>query len=389
MTEKYRPLLRLPQLKRRDFLKLSSIAFGSLASAGVAGSAGLIGSSRPASAQAGEVNMLAWPGHGVPEMVGPFEEEHGVRVRVKEYVGGDQMLALAMSSPPGTYDVIMSDAEYTHMLYEADMLEPLDAADYPFDDFWPEFRSFPAHWYDDQLYAVMLRFGYIGLAYNAEQLSPEDVESYEILWDESVRGRLGWFDWYLPSMGCVSLHNGNQPPYDIDAAAFEQVKETLFTLAPQTSGFLQFAEVLSTLASGQIWVVPGVGDWVALLLEDDGHPIKSAVPRSGGLQWTESLSIAKGARNPEMAKKFIQYCTSPEGQIRTATLRSYAASVPNREGWKLMAERMPEWADRLRHHVDAPNVMDEFREGRIFLRQLPVQQDIADWNEVWTQFKNI
>jgi spermidine/putrescine transport system substrate-binding protein len=376
-------------LTRRDILKLGSVALGSLTSGGLVGGATLIAGSRSAAAQAAVVNMLAWQGHGGPEEVGPFEKEHGVRVRVTEYADGEQMLALATSATPGTYDVIMADAEYIEMLHKADLLERLDPADFPIDDFWPEFRRFESHWVEDELYAVMLRYGYIGMAYNTEQYSPSDMESYEILWDPKTTGRLGWWDWYLPSMGCISLHNGNRPPYDIDDAAFEAVKQRLFSLAPQGGRFLQVEGVLSSLARGETWVIPGVGDWAALLLQKEGHPIKLAIPKSGGLQWTVSLSIAKGSGNPEMAKKYIQYATSPEGQIRAATLKSHAASIPNVEGWKLMAERMPEWSDRLRHRLDGPNVMDELREGRIFLRDLPVQQGTADWKQAWDQFKTL
>ena len=36
----------------------------------------------------------------------------------------------------------------------------LDSEDYPFDDFHPEFHNFPGHWHDDELYAVISRFGF-------------------------------------------------------------------------------------------------------------------------------------------------------------------------------------------------------------------------------------
>ena len=235
----------------------------------------------------------------------------------------------------------------------------------------------------------MLRFGYLGLAYNTEKLSAEEVKSYKILWDPKVTGKVGWFDWYLPSMQVLSLYNGNKPPYDISDEAFEKLRETLFSLKPQTAGYFQMADLFSSFANGQAWVVPGIGDWVALLLEDQGKPIKAVVPDEGGLQWTESLSIAKGAQNLDLAKRYIQYATSPEGQVKTATLSSYAAAIPNMEGWKLMAKDKPEWADRLRLRLDQENVMDQFRKGNIFTRKLPVQQPIEAWNETWTEFKNM
>jgi spermidine/putrescine transport system substrate-binding protein len=361
----------------------------------VAASSGLLRSNRLAFAaedtskyKGQTLNVLTWPGHGDPYMVGPFEGRYGVRVRVKEYVGGDQLLAIINSTPPGVYDVVLADAEVVQQMVAADRIEPLNAADYPFSDYWPEFQKFPPHWANGKLYAVMLRFGYLGLAYNSEKLSAQDVASYKILWDQKVKGKVGWFDWYLPSMGVLSLYNGNKPPYDISDDAFQKLKQTLFSLKPQTTGFLQMAEMFSSFANAQTWVIAGIGDWVALLLENQGHPIKATVPNEGGLQWTESLSIAKGAKNPDLARLYIQYATSAEGQVRTATLSSYAAAIPNIEGWKLMAKEKPDWASRLRIQLDQPNVMDQFRKGNIFIRQLPVKQSIETWNETWTEFKN-
>ena len=83
-------------------------------------------------------------------------------------------------------------------------------------------------------------------------------------------------------------------------------------------------------------------------------------------------------------------------QIRDLSRRSgpdrdfevLAAAIPNKEGWKLLAERLPNWADRLRLHMDKHNVMDEYKEGKIFIRKLPKQQSIEDWNEAWTEFKS-
>ena len=89
---------------------------------------------RRASAAATEINMLAWYGHGEPDIVGAFEEANNVKFKPKYYAGGDNMLALIAQSPPGTYDVILSDAEFVQQLNAAGYIEPLDANDYPFDD---------------------------------------------------------------------------------------------------------------------------------------------------------------------------------------------------------------------------------------------------------------
>lgn len=81
-----------------------------------------------------------------PDIVADFERQHGIKVRAKYYTGGDNMLGLIAQSPPGTFDLILSDAEYVQQLNAADYIERLDPADYPFDDFFPEFQHFPGHW---------------------------------------------------------------------------------------------------------------------------------------------------------------------------------------------------------------------------------------------------
>ena len=348
-----------------------------------------LGSARRADAQADKVvSLLSWPGHGAQDVIGPFEAATGYKVQSKEYTGGEEMIALLQSSPPGTFDVVLSDAEYIQQLQKANQIDPLNASDYPLGDFWPEFQKFPAHWVDGKLYSVMVDYGFLGMVYNTKKLSREEVDSYAVLWTPKVKGKVGMYDWYLPNMMCLSLYKGNRPPHDIDSAKFDDVKKSLTSLSDQMSGIGTWSSVFSQLTNEESWVMPGVGAWAALLLEKDGVPIKAMVPKEGGLQWTESLSVVSSSKKKDMAVKLIQYLTSPEGQVREATKSAYWASIPNKAGWKLLNEKMPEAADRLEHRFDKRNVMDEFKDGKISIRGVPTQQPIEAWNEAWTRFKN-
>ncbi|MCB5204611.1 extracellular solute-binding protein [Neorhizobium sp. T786] len=368
----------LPMLNRRQILK---------GAAAVAGAAAFDGAMTKSYAQENVLNVLTWPGHGDPAFVAPFEDQYGVKVVVKEYVGGEPMLALMNQSPPGTFDVVLADAEYIGMLQEGGFIDELDPADYPLADYWPEFQKFPLHWSEDKLYSVMVRFGYLGMAYRTDILTAEDVQSYKAMWSEKVKGKVGFFDWYLPTMGCLSLYNGNKPPFDISEGSFETLKETLFSLRPQTNGFYSMADQFAMLTNGTAGVIPGIGDWVVLLLQNEGVPVDAVVPDEGGIQWTESMSIVSSSSKKDLAKAYIQYASSPEGQFRTARLPAYWASIPNKKGWEKMIADAPEDAKKLRHTFDARNVMDEYKDGKIFIRQTPVQQDIETWNDAWSEFK--
>lgn len=340
-----------------------------------------------AAAQTTELSMLAWYGHAEPDIVGEFEEANNVKFTPKYYTGGDNMLGLISQSPPGTYDLILSDAEYVQQLNTAGYIMQLDPADYPFDDFFPEFQHFPGHWKGDKLYSVITRFGFLGVSYNTDAFSKKDASSYNVFADERAKGKLGHFDWYLPNLGEMSLWNGNPSPYDINAEAWSSVKDTTMKLRPQVGGFFDYGGTFSSLKNGQMTLFAGIGDWITGVLEKNGANVRTEIPKEGGLQWTESFSIGKGTNNYDMAKKWIQYITSPKGQIKSADMAAYPALIPSKAGWKLLDETKPEEAKRQNMVLGKPNVMDMIRDGQIKYRQLPVQQSIEDWNDFWSDYK--
>jgi spermidine/putrescine transport system substrate-binding protein len=395
-----------PGLSRADFLKKGSAFTGFLALGGGLAACGGDEEAEDGATAAGEapaegtISWLSWPGHNDPSFIRPFTDETGIQVRGKEYSGGDNMLALATTSPSGTYDVVQADAEYIVQLKEAGLLEPLNLDEFAeVNDFFEEFRPgaelVPGLVLDGDVYGLIQRFGFLGLAFNSERIPEADAQSYEILFDPSVESKIGWFDWWA-HMGPISLYEGAKggwwppgelDPYDISEEQFSTMTETVFSLKPKTAGFYAIGDLFGAFANEEIWIQPAGGGWTALLLEAEGHPIKASVPQEGAIQWTECLGLFKDAKNPDAAKEFIRYALGPRGQVQTAILPAYQAEIPNRAGWELMNEEEPDWAERLDLQLDGPNIMDLYEEGRISIRKLPVQQTIEEWNDAWTEFK--
>jgi len=343
--------------------------------------------SRKASAAPTELTMLAWYGHAEPDVVAEFEAKHNVKFRPKYYTGGDNMLGLISQSPPGTYDVILTDAEYVQQLNAAGYIDELSPEDYPFDDFFPEFQHFPGHWQDGRLYSVLTRFGFLGVSYNSDAISEKEAASYNLFWAGRLKGKVGHFDWHLPNLGQISLLLGNNQPYDINAAAWRACREKTATLRPQIAGFFDYGGTFSALQSGQVLAMVGIGDWIAGALEKDGAAVRSTIPEEGGLQFTESFCIGKGSQKADLARKWIQYITSAKGQVKSANMKAYPCLIPNRKGWELMAKETPEEAKRQGMLLNQNNVMDLIRSGRIKYRQLPVQQSLEEWNDFWSDYK--
>lgn len=335
------------------------------------------------------INMLAWYGHAEPDIVAEFEAANNVKFVPKYYAGGDNMLALISQSPPGTYDIILSDAEFVQQLNAAGYIEEMDPSLYPFDDFWPEFQKFPGHWTGDQLWSVMVRYGLLGVSYNTDALTREEAMSYNCYWNPKLTGKVGHFDWHLPNLGQMSLLNGNKPPFDIDADAWTAVQEKTMSLKPQVGGYFDYGGTFSSLKNGEMLAMVGIGDWITGVLEKDGAKVASVIPEEGGIQFTESYSIGKGSTKIDIVNKFINYMLGPEGQVKSIQMAAYPGLSPTKSGWKAIQTANPAEAKRSGLIEGAENdPIKLLREGRVFFRDTPKQQSLEDWNDFWSDYKS-
>jgi len=338
-----------------------------------------------------ELNMLGWYGTAEPDMVGAFEEENNVKFVPKYYAGGDNMLAALAQNPPGTFDIIHTDAEYAKLLIANELVEELNPDDYPMDDLLHEdFTKFSGHWDEDgKLFSLISRFGHLGVSYNKDAMSEKEASTYEAFWMPKVEGKVGHFDWHLPSLGQMSLLEGNANPFDIDDDAWEKVQARTMSLKPQVGGYFDFGGTFAGLKNGEMLAMCGIGDWVTGILERDGARVSSVVPEEGGIQWTESYSIVKTSEKKDMALKYLASTMSPEGQVKTAQMLGYPGHCVTAAGRALLQREDEAEAKRsgqVKGHKNEPiGLIDE---GRIHYRDIPVQQDLEDWNDFWSEYKN-
>jgi spermidine/putrescine transport system substrate-binding protein len=338
-----------------------------------------------------EINMLAWYGHGEPDMVADYEAANNVKFVPKYYAGGDNMLALIAQSPPGTYDLILSDGEFVQQLNLAGYIDEMNPADYPLDDMLHEdFTQFPGHWADGKMYSMMLRGGHLGVSYNKNSVTAEEAASYACFWKPELEGKVGHFDWHLPSLGMMSLYNGNGAGlWDLDDAKWDAVQETTMGLRKQVGGFFDYGGTFNGLKNGEMQAMVGIGDWITGVLEKDGAPVASVIPKEGGIQFTESYSIGKGSEKAAEVTKFIQHMMSPEGQVKSAQMAAYPGFCVTKAGRAALIEA--DLAEATRSHQidgDPQDPITLIKEGRIHYRDIPQQQGLEDWNDFWSEYKN-
>ena len=333
-------------------------------------------------AQENAVNVLAFGGYEEPGMLDGFESGTGIMVNLKIHDGSDEeMVALVESSPAGTFDIITPTSAYVPRAARSGLLLELNPGDYPLDDYFDVIANWPPCFIDGKMYGLINRFGYYGITYNHNKYSESDVSSYAALWEESAKGRVALFDWFLPNMGCLSKFNGNPMPYDLDAGAFAALVERLNGLRPQVGLVGNTSQVIQAMAGGS-YDLAIAGEWVQAGMYDDGLPFKAVVPAEGGVTWDQAVCIAANSPRAGNAVKFVQFVAGPEFQSRLAVAKTYYSMVPNKEAALLLPDDKRELL----------NLVDLDRFDEVFMANLSPRKDPdnrQEWLDAWENFKNL
>jgi len=357
---------------RRDILK---------GGAALAGSMALGTSAVPTFAAEEEpvLNAFVLSGYQQSGILEQFEKDTGIKVNLKIGNGHEEMFAFIKSSQ-GQWDISTVTSAYIQEAARGGHLMALDESDLPLNNYLPPFNQWPLNYHDGKLYALLNRFGYYGLTYNSNQLTRAECESYEVLFDPKLKGKIALFDWHLPIMGVIGRYLGYEDPYAVDAEGLKEIRAKLFELRPQVGLIGNNAQTIQGLASQSYWVTIA-GEWVQAGLKDDGLPYEAVLPKEGGVTWDQSAVILNDAPHPNNARKFLQYLAGPHFQSQLAVADVYYSMVPNVEAIEQLSSE----------HRELLNLqdLDVFRSE--FLPNLAPRRfpnDIEAWKEIWAEFKS-
>ncbi len=320
-----------------------------------------------------ELNILGWCDVDDPRLIQPFEDRHDVRINIKVHEDPGVAHNILMNSEPGEWDVVHTDSSFVATHVEGGVLQPLNMDDYPWDDLYEAIHRHDLHMVDGQLYAVPNKVGVEALAYNADRVDLADLESMAAIWDPKFEGRVGVWDFYIMAIEAVALAKGVKPD-DLNESHIPMLREALLSLKPQIAMIGDPSATLTAMASGDIDLMLGGGDWLGNIMVENPS-IRWTVPKEGGVYYLTSTGIAAGSRNPELANEFVKYLSSPEGQAIFATSACYWGSPINNKVELSEAEAAALRFDELGELLDRSYLTIYF--GEEFDKQL---------QELWAEF---
>jgi putative spermidine/putrescine transport system substrate-binding protein len=285
-----------PAVTRRDLLGGGTAASLSL---------GLV---RPGAAQQGgrfvsTVFGGVWEREYRKVVVEPFERETGIRLQLKLGSSSEWLTSAMVNRRNPEIDLLMLPYPDNVRSVIEDLVVPLTPADIPnlaeVAPVWREqFRN----------QGVGLDYVSYGIAYRRD-LVPKPITSWKDLWDPALRGRValpqigGWGSWELIVLA-ARLHGGSE---DNLAPGFAALRE----LRPNLRQFFRSGvDVTNLLTSGEAWAVGMTTHIPPYALIDAGQPVTYVVPSEGGMVGLASYHIAKGSRNAELCKRFVNFALS-------------------------------------------------------------------------------
>lgn len=175
-------------------------------------------------------------------------------------------------------------------------------------------------------YSVPYMFGTVGLIYNKDVVK-EDVDSWDILWDEKYKNRIFMFDTYRDTLGAALKKLG----YSLNSENQKEIEEAKELLLEQR----KLVDPIYGVDNGTTMIPAGESDinmiWSGegLNLQDENPNLVYVVPKEGANFWIDSLCIPSNAKNVSGAEKFINFVSDKESALRIADEIGY--TTPNKE----------------------------------------------------------
>ncbi|WP_153731946.1 ABC transporter substrate-binding protein [Sporosarcina obsidiansis] len=279
------------------------------------------------------ITVYNWGEYIDPDLLKQFEEQEGIKVIYETFDSNEGMMG-KIEQGGTSYDISIPSEYAVQMMEERNLLLPLDFSKIPnFRNIDPYFTDLPFD--PNNKYSIPYFWGTVGIAYNPTLLDGQTFESWESLWDASLRQKLILVDSAREVLG-VSL---NSLGYSLNSTSLQELKEAtdkLETMGPNVKAVIG-DEVTQLMINNEASVALTWSGQAADMISEN-EEIDYIVPKEGSNLWFDNIVIPKTAANIEGAYKFINFMLDPEIAAQNAEYVGY--STPNVAALSFMDEEI-------------------------------------------------
>lgn len=291
------------KLSRRKFTK-------SLMAAGIGVIATPLASRASAAGEQG--TYFTWGGYDIPELFGAYAEKNGEMPNFAIFGGSEE----ALTKMRGGYVVDVSHPCNSGLprWVNSGLFQRIDTSrlsNWP--DVMPELVNLDGNDpQGGQVWLAPFDWGQTSITYRTDLFELEGEESWDMLWDERYKGRLGSLASGGDAWWCGAIKAG-VPMNEIHTdAAFEKIAAVMREQRPLIRTYTDDTTTLEQALSSGEMVAAMTWNSSATLLKSEGVPVKFANVKEGALTWVCGVMIHKDAPNLDRAYDIIDSLLSVE-----------------------------------------------------------------------------
>ena len=269
-----------------------------------------------------------------PELLSKFEKEYNCKVNYSTFESNEAAVTKMQTE---SYDLVIPSDYSVDELAKADMLEEIDWSKINFkkDDLTESLVTTLDRLNDGEdsfdllKYGVPYFYGIVGIVYNANIVSEEDLnEGWNILKNPKYKGKVAYYD--NPRDGFIaplktlgySLNTNSDEEVDL---AFDWILD----MKNKTNPAYKTDELLSEMPQGKYALgLMYSGDALyAISLEDEDVDLRFFVPDEGSDIFIDSMVIPKSCKNKEMAYNFINFISEYENAYTNSSYVGYTSPI--------------------------------------------------------------
>ena len=280
------------------------------------------------------LNLTTWEDYVAPEVIEEFTKRTGINVNFTPFENTEELIG-QLRAYSHRYDVVIFDDGSIQRLSKMKLLKKLQHNQLPsFSNLDPKFTDLNSDPRNE--YSVPYLWGSTLVAYRKDKI-PEPEPSFNLLFDESLRGKIWMLDDAVELFAVAHILQGRSinsfDEADIRNAA-RLLKEQVRTVGARHASDKQIKDAL---ISGECWAAmcySGDAAWIA----EDHEQIGYFFPKEGASLWLDVMGISHDTQNLDAAHQFIEFMLEPE--IIAMNSNSLWYANPNAKAQSLLSEEL-------------------------------------------------
>ncbi|MFN3328589.1 MAG: extracellular solute-binding protein, partial [Fervidobacterium pennivorans] len=250
-----------------------------------------------------------WADYIPMDVIAQFEKENNCKVIYDTYSSNEEMYSKIKQGGAG-YDLIFPSGDHVKMMINEGLLEEIDISKIPNFKGLDPVVLMKTTFDPEHKYSVPYMMGATGLIINKRYVKAFE-RSWRLIENKELKGKVTLLDDMREVFGAALKYLG----YSVNTTNPEEIEKAKEVILGWKENIVKFdaTTYAQGIVNGEFWVVHGYPENVFQLVPmEEMDNFEFVIPKEGGAMWIDSMVIPKGAKNKELAYKFIDFILRPE-----------------------------------------------------------------------------